>query len=203
MIDICFKYNIINDVIKVMLYGSIPSKDKWKRWVKSVINDYDFVVWRRELRFYKNLEDYRSIVVKIESCMWYFTCKLNRKLKYACCLVVRLLSGCSILRVHCDTSIPREQRLCENCSSCEIENLEHFIMNCEAFSVERKMFYDNIDMNVTVQSQLILANLSSHIRYLIYMGMDYIACVDDLYKIRLQAACYIYTKSISGASPSV
>ena len=63
VIDICYKYGILNDVIEMLSTRKIPSKVIWKKWILKIINDFKFANWRIELKLYKNLQTFRSIVI--------------------------------------------------------------------------------------------------------------------------------------------
>ena len=191
ILDICVKYKILTNVTDVILSGKLPSKQKWKKWISNVVDDNHFALWRRELTLYANLYTFRGVVISVEPCVWWVTCKEEKRLKYACSLILRLLTGSSVLRVHFDTSIPRVNRICKYCSLNEIEDVEHFVMRCSLYSDKRDLFVNRVNQNVSELSANKLAQMSDYICFMIFMGMNFDMCIEDLFTIRMLSVCYI------------
>ena len=191
IIDICLKYNITDDVINIIITGKTPPRQMWNRWINRTLYEYHFVSWRRDLRLYRNLNEFRTVVLKVQPCAWWYVCKVNRHLKYACCVMLRLLSGCCGLRVYCDTNLPRSDRTCKLCKMNEIEDTEHFIMNCKVFEKEREMLFICLEFNLSQESLNSIRSLSKNILFLILLGMDYPLSAGELFKLRSTAAYYI------------
>ena len=51
-INVCFKYNVLDNVIDILLSGTLPSKIKWCNYVNNNVNDRQFSIWRRSLKLY-------------------------------------------------------------------------------------------------------------------------------------------------------
>ena len=126
-----------------------------------------------------------------EPCVWWNVCKVNRRLRYACCLIIRLLSGCSALRVYTDLNITRSERICKCCLLNELEDVNHFLMRCSLYNDERKMLMSNIKINVCNETAAMFDHLSELMTFFILLGMDYNIVAEDLFVIRSISAYFV------------
>ena len=88
-------------------------------------------------------------------------------------------------------SVQSSERKCLYCSSNEIENLYHFVKDCESFNTERIHLCDDVELYVHEESLLLFNGLPRKIKYFIIMGMDYQMCSEDLFRIRCLSAYYV------------
>ena len=122
-------------VVDIIISGIVPSNKQWKLMVANVIRDRCFFMWRRELKCYRNLNDFRIIVVKYELCVWLALCKYYKHVRHYFYRMISLLAGSSSLRFYRFSSNNKTQQKCDLCSSSDIEDLEHFIMSCDKFAL--------------------------------------------------------------------
>ena len=184
IIKVCQKYNIIDKVSMYIQQGIVTSKIEWKRWISGIIDDSNHIKWRFDLRLSKKLSILRVIANTITPSVWWKLVQTMPKLKGPCITTVRLLCGTSSLRVHCDTHIPRETRLCTLCNAEEVEDTYHFLMTCDVFSGYRQEMLTSISQGVTTNTMNELCQLSDLMLFYIFMGLEYPICTDDLFTIR-------------------
>ena len=152
VIDVCKRYGILDQIVSIILSGAMPTKRLWKRMVENKVWDLEFKRWRQELKLYRNLLLFRTVILRIEMCVWWDMAKHFTYLKRACINIMKLLTGNNCLRVHKDVSITRDLRICKLCMLREIEDEYHFIMNCPVFSSEREDLKYDICSKLSVES---------------------------------------------------
>ena len=76
-----------------------------------VVHGSELSRWRLHLKFYSKLSVLRVVQLHIEVSVWWNVARYCLYLKESCCRMIRLSSGCSQLRVHMDTELPRNQRI--------------------------------------------------------------------------------------------
>ena len=91
MIDLCVRYNVLNDVLDMIFCNTVYSKQSWKTHISTLIVQKEFVNWRFDLKLYNHLSVFKSVILKIEMCVWWEFVKFHRPLKRACCTMIRLL----------------------------------------------------------------------------------------------------------------
>ena len=160
--------------------------------VKKVIGDKEFAAWRFDLKLYSKLGLFRTIVLKIEPCIWWDITKMFRPMKKVCCTMLRLLCGCSCLRLHKEHTIIKSERVCLQCNDNSIEDVKHFVIYCNVYNVIRHELFQCIDMSVTFESREVFQSLSEVMMFNIIMGMDYPISDQDLLAIRYISAYYIH-----------
>ena len=191
IISVCVKYKILDHVRNTIQTGKIPSKDQWKYMVLKVINDLEFSSWRLDTKMYHHLLLFRTVILKIEPCVWWNVAKAVRGLKPACCTMVRLLSSCNCLRLNKDVITESHQRICVHCELQELENEEHFVMRCSSFSFIRQNMFESIFNNVAVETRDVLNNIPVNIVFYILMGMTYPICENDIMLIRIISSFHV------------
>jgi len=134
---------------------------------------------------------FRTVILKIEPCVWWNVAKAVRGLKPACSTMVRLLSSCNCLRLNKDVNIEIHQRVCVHCELQEIENEEHFVMRCSSFSLIRQDMFASILNNVSVQTRDVLNNIPVNILFYILMGMSYPIFESDIMLIRTISSFHV------------
>ena len=179
----------MSGVVRVIDNAVCPSKLSWKHSITQILKDYEFTRWRNDLKLY-NLNTFRSIVLRIDLCIWWQSVKYRRSLKPACITMLRLLSGCSCLRIDTDKELKRCDRICEQCDLDEVETCYHFIMQSPFYVYEREEFVKTLDNILSVETKTMLDRLPDEITLHILLGMDYPFNNGDLFNIRLNSLLY-------------
>ena len=156
IVDICLKYDILKDVIDIILSGTIPPKDRWSRMVKHTINNVHLSNWRLDVSMYSHLRVYRKIFNRIHMCCWLSMCKLYPKMTKIFTTVLRLINGTCALAAYCGSA----DKKCRHCTSNQDEDLSHFILFCPLYEELREQMKENIINSVSHDTKNILYRLS-------------------------------------------
>ena len=96
-------------------------------------HQFDIIRSKRKLQFYSTFKTDQSISLQNV---------------YHRQSVAKLRSGNHDLRTetgrHCVPKIPQDLRICQNCSSSEVENEIHFLFYCNSYKCIRKTFFNDI-----------------------------------------------------------
>ena len=181
-INVCFKYNVLDNVIDILLSGTLPSKIEWCNYVNNNVNDRQFSIWRRSLKMYSSLKLYRIISCKYERICWIDLCISERYLLFACRTVIRLIVGNSCLSAH--SQHIRAEKVCRLCELGVQEDLFHFVWQCIYFDDMRNQMFLKIKDNISEDTYQTLQNVPSNIYFYILLGMQFPINFNDLYTIR-------------------
>ena len=173
IVGICRKYKIIRMAKDMMLTGIIPSKSSWARMCKRLLLDHQFSRWRLSLKFYRKLSYFRIICTQIEMNAWWTLSRYNICLKYACSIMLKIISGCSLLRLDRDTNIPRDERICLMCNVNSVEDAYHVVMECSYYDDIRTTLFIDLERHLSSVTFKHFIELPIMIRFYILMGMDY------------------------------
>ena len=198
-ISVCRKYKLINEVLGWILSGRIPSSGNWKKQCERAISDHDFSRWRLSLRMYRKLTDFRVIYTEIVMSGWWTIARYNVTLKKSCCTMIRLISGCSQLKVDMDVHLAFDQRICGLCPSGQVEDLFHILIDCTYYNDLRRSLFEKLECSLSQETYTLIDSLPVRIVYYILMGMNYPISYHDLWKLRCiscQGVSQMYNRRI-------
>ena len=178
------KYNLVNEVLGWLMTGFIPSKALWRKQCVSKVGDHEFSRWRLKLKMYRKLSDFRSVYTEISMSVWWTIARHNVTLKKVCSTMVRLVSGCSQLKVDKDIHVSYDQRICTLCVSGQVEDLFHMLIDCTHYNDIRTGLFNRIEHSVSEETYKLLDSLPVKIVYFILMGMSFPINFEDMWKIR-------------------
>ena len=184
-----YKYNLIDHIKMLLESGVMPSKSEWRVAVKSAIDDKTHSEWRFLLSLYPKLDVYRVIVQKSSLLCWWELVKSLPFLKKACVVIVRLLSGCHILKVAQKLDVDRQYRICDNCDSGKVEDLYHFVVECSKWKEVRGCMFRTIDQSIDIQSEWHM--LSLKMKFYLLFGLEYPLPPDELFAIRYSSCVHV------------
>lgn len=136
------RYGLDADINYYLDSGEMPSKDTWKRKVKSIVDGVYLQRWTVECHMYSSLKVFVEIVSQIELNVWWVVCKKNPQLKRSCSTMVKLITG------NHNLSSGRRQyvyksRICQICNGSE-ENIEHLLFECQRLDTRREALWSDI-----------------------------------------------------------
>ena len=140
--------------------------------VTAVIYEKEFVDWRFNLRLYNNLYLFRTVIIKIEPCVWWLLAKRFRNLKRHCSTMIQLLYGSTCLRLYSDHQTKTEERFCQLCDCTSLEDTKHFKLECPFFNQHRILMYNNITENVSADSYIQFQSFSLEMQLYILLGLE-------------------------------
>ena len=188
ILKLCHKYRILPQVLNCIESGIIPSKNTWKHWTASVLNDFNHHMWHFEVHLYRKLDVFRTVVIKIEPSVWWIIAKSQPSLKRQCCTVIRLLCGVSTLNAHKNVNVPRHARTCGLCNLNEIEDTFHLVVRCTLMVDLRRWLFTEMVKSLSQECLDTLYGLSDAMIFNILMGLQFPFSVVDLYRLR-KASC--------------
>ena len=172
-IKACYKYNLSDEVLQWLDSGYIPSKDAWKNEVKKRVCEKYHSIWRFELNLYPKLCIYRVIQIGVNPSCWWLLAKALPFLKCPCSTVIRLLCGSNILAVNTKCDIPREERVCDNCTLMVVEDITHFVMYCPKFIDIRQTLFHLIESTLSYDGKQMWKNLDDQLKCYIILGLQF------------------------------
>ena len=187
----CVKYNLLNHVTKMVQMDDIVKRLEWKRFTYNIIMDNERSMWRCELKMYKHLDLFRTIVTSIEPCVWWRLAKIKRSLNRSCVTMIRLLYSCNKLSLYHDFIVDSKDRICKLCELNEVECIYHFIIICPKYIDYRSEMMACINKNVSESTWHIMISLSKMMFFYILMGLELPMQNDDLDMIRTISVFYI------------
>jgi len=130
--------------------------------VEKKLKDNYYQKWKQEISTMSKLDVYQDMKDehKLED---YITAKyLSSKQRS---LIARARSGTLHIEIERGRwqGKARDQRLCRQCTAGQVETMDHFILHCTAYHVERQTLIENTGRNHTVKSLLSNSSLQKHV----------------------------------------
>ena len=169
----------------MILTGILPGKQQWSRRCRNAAMDHEFSRWRIQLRLYRKLSDFRVIYTQIEASVWWLIARYNICLKKSCITMMRLIAGCSQLRIDCDTHLPRNERVCMMCDLGEIEDLFHMVIGCTYYNGLRKEMFERLENCLSPETYNSFERLPLKVMFYILLGMSFCFPFSDLWTLRV------------------
>ena len=173
IVKVLIKYGKIDDVLKMITSGAVPSKSSWKSLVLSWIDEKVFANWRFTLTLYSKLDIYRIVFPKAGPVCWWQLSKALPFMKNACVVMMRLLSGTHVLAVSKLAVLPRDERVCNQCNNRATEDVYHFIIECPKWANIRSNMLRTIEMLLPEDILEQWSSLSNGMKLYILMGLEY------------------------------
>ena len=188
IVDICMKYNILQNVINIVLSGNVPSKDQWGSIIKPTINRAYSERWRLDLTMYSHLSIYKQVFPTVSLCCWLQMCKIYPRMTKIFTTILRLINCNSNLAAYCG----KLDKTCHMCAANVVEDLKHFIMYCPAYDELRKEMKTKIMSSISYDAQISLMDFTEDECFYLLLGMNSPIDEDDIVIIRKISALYIF-----------
>ena len=105
--------------------------------------------------------------------------------------MMRLISGCNELRLYRDVNVCCDDRFCQFCQLCEVEDLFHLVMSCTTYYEIRSEFFQDIENVLSPASVYNFLILPKSMKFLLIMGLEFPYGDSELLNFRKLAVYYV------------
>ena len=106
--------------------------------------------------------------------------------------MVQLLCNTNCLRLYNDHDTPSPERFCKLCNNNLVESTFHFVMECSAFTYNRRKMYNRLQAIICNETMNIFFSRSPMMQFYILLGLDYPFHNVDIEMLRCCSAYHIH-----------